>query len=323
VREDEQTTGHSPANDRRGFLKCAAWAGTGLLWTVSGGIPQSLLLSTANATERGSQRDLQRQLTFVQISDTHIGFSKPANPDPAATLRSAIAEIKAMSVPPAFILHTGDITHLSKDAEFDAAQQILSELALPIHFVPGEHDTQDEGNGKAYLSRFGQGTQGDGWYSLDTNGVHFIGLVNVVRLQPGGLGSLGTEQIAWLKDDVARLPSSTPIVVFTHMPLWSVYPDWGWGTADSAEALKLLTRFGSVTVLNGHIHQIQQKIEGHMTFHTARSTAFPQPAPGAAKSPGPLLVPAEQLKAMLGITTVQRQISDGPLALTDSVLADA
>jgi Icc protein len=323
MRNEQDNVGHFSELDRRGFLKCAAWAGTGLLWTVGAGVPQSLLMSAANATERSAQRSNKNQLCFAQISDSHIGFSKPANPDPIATLRDAIAEIKALPIQPAFVLHTGDITHLSKDSEFDDAQQVLSEIGLPIHFVPGEHDTQDEGNGKAYLSRFGQGTQGDGWYSFDVNGVHFIALINVVRLQPGGFGSLGAEQIAWLKDNVAHLHSSTPIVVFTHMPLWSIYPEWGWGTADSAAALSVLNRFGSVTVLNGHIHQIQQKIEGHMTFHTARSTAFPQPAPGAANSPGPMLVPAEQLKTMLGITTVQQHVSHGPLALTDSVLAQA
>ena len=317
MNDDTHANRPLPETDRRGFLKCAAWAGAGLLWTVRGGIPQSLLMSAANAAERGAPGPL----TFVQISDTHIGFSKPANPDPIATLRSAIAEIKALPMPPAFILHTGDISHLSKDSEFDDAREILSEIGLPIHFVPGEHDTQDEGNGKAYLQRFGRDTQGDGWYSFDAHGVHFIALVNVVRLQPGGLGSLGAEQIAWLRDNVAQLRSSTPIVVLTHMPLWSIYPEWGWGTADSAQALKLLKRFGSVTVLNGHIHQIQQKVEGHMTFHTARSTAFPQPAPGAANAPGPLLVPAEQLRSMLGLTTVQQRASHGPLALTDSVLA--
>ncbi|HYM35165.1 MAG TPA: metallophosphoesterase [Steroidobacteraceae bacterium] len=301
--------------NRREFLKCAAWSGTGLLWTLNGGISMSGLISNANAAEHG-------QFSFVQISDTHIGFNKPANPDPIATLRVAIAQIKRLPVQPTFILHTGDITHLSKESEFDDAEQVLKEIGLPIHFVPGEHDVQDETNGKVYLKRFGKNTFGDGWYSFDAGGAHFVGLVNVVNLQPGGFGSLGSEQIEWLKKDLAKLSASKPIVVFTHMPMWSLYPEWGWGTADSAEALKLLNRFGSVTVLNGHIHQIQQKIEGHMVFHTARSTAFPQPAPGDAKSPGPLTVPAEQLRTMLGLTSVRLAHSRGPLALTDSVLTE-
>ena len=304
-------------NHRREFLRCAAWSGAGLLWSLNGGVPASLLISNANAAERGAKNSA---FSFVQISDTHIGFNKPANPDPIATLRKAIADIKALPQAPAFVLHTGDITHLSKDSEFDDAMQVLKEINLPIHFVPGEHDTQDEGNGKAFLNRFGKDTLGDGWYSFDAHGAHFIALVNVVRLQSGGLGSLGDAQLAWLKSDLAHRSASTPIVVFAHMPLWSLYPDWGWGTADSGEALKLLNRFGSVTVLNGHIHQIQKKIEGHVHFHTARSTAFPQPEPGTAKSPGPMLVPAEQLRAKLGITSVQLINTHSPLALVDATL---
>jgi len=318
---DDQSNRQVNETERRRFLRCAAWSGAGLLWSLTGGVPLSGLISAANAAERTASARTKGTLNFVQISDTHIGFSKPANPDPVATLRSAIAQIKALPVQPTFILHTGDITHLSKDSEFDDAQQVLSELGIPIHFVPGEHDVQDESNGKAYLSRFGKGTQGDGWYSFDAGGAHFIGLVNVVKLQPGGFGSFGDDQIAWLKNDLARRPASQPIVVFTHMPMWSLYADWGWGTADSMAALQLLNRFGSVTVLNGHVHQIQQKVEGHVTFHTARSTAFPQPAPGAAKAPGPMTVPAEQLKSMLGLTSVRLAKSLGPLALTDSVLS--
>ena len=303
--------------DRRGALKCMAWAGTGLLWTLGGGVPAGALLPTGPKGRSAGARGF----SFVQISDSHIGFDRPANPDPAATLRAAVAQIRALPAPPAFVLHTGDITHLSRDSEFDEAQAILGELGLPVHYVPGEHDVQDDGTGAAYLRRFGPGTSGRGWYSFDAGGVHFVGLVNVLELSPGGLGHLGADQIAWLRDDLGGRSASTPIVLFAHMPLWSLYPEWGWGTDDSAQALALLARFGSVTVLNGHIHQIMQKIEGHVAFHTARSTAFPQPAPGTAPSPGPLSVPAERLRATLGIRSVRLVGRNAPLAVTDTDLA--
>jgi 3',5'-cyclic AMP phosphodiesterase CpdA len=269
----------------------------------------------------GSAHAATHGLTFVQISDTHIGFSKPANPDTSATLRQVIAQIKALPRQPDFIVHTGDITHLSTAQQFDDAHQLLQELRVPIHYIPGEHDTQDEGQGREYLSRFGRGTRGDGWYSFDSNGVHFIALVNVKNLAPGGLGALGQDQIAWLRDDLRHLRSSTPIVVLAHMPMWSLYPEWGWGTDDAAAALEPLQRFGSVTVLNGHIHQIQQHVEGHITFHTARPTSYPQPAPGAAPSPGPMVVPPEQLPRMLGTRKVTVVPGRHELAVTDTPLA--
>jgi 3',5'-cyclic AMP phosphodiesterase CpdA len=304
------------AVDRRGALECMIWAGTGLLWTLSGGVPKSFgLLGEAQAAEA------QNGFSFLQISDSHIGFSKPANPDALGTLREAIAKVKAVKTSPAFMIHTGDITHLSKAEEFDNANQVIGESRLNVHYVPGEHDYVDEGQGKAYLDRYGKGTKGAGWYSFDDHGVHFIGLVNVVNLKAGGLGQLGADQLAWLADDLKDKSASTPIVVFAHIPLWTVYPDWGWGTDDGLQALNLLKRFGSVTVLNGHIHQIVQKVEGNMTFHTARSTAFPQPAPGTAPSPGPMSVPAEQLRSMLGITSVDVRLGNKDLAITDSTLA--
>ena len=255
-------------------------------------------------------------LRFVQISDSHIGFDKPANTDVTATLRAAIAKIKADPEPPAFALHTGDLTHLSRPAEFDTLQQVLSELSVPVFFVPGEHDVLDD-DGKSYLQRFGKGTQGAGWHSFDQGGVHFIGLVNVVNLKAGGLGTLGDEQLEWLEKDVKRLKSSTPIVVFAHIPLWTVYPDWGWGTDDSERALSYLKRFGSVSVLNGHIHQVMQKVEGHVTFHTAMSTAFPQPAPGTAASPGPMKVAEDRLRKVLGLSRMTFHDVNHPIAITD------
>jgi 3',5'-cyclic AMP phosphodiesterase CpdA len=262
-------------------------------------------------------------LRFVQISDSHIGFDKPANTDVTATLRAAIEKIKSEPEPPSFVLHTGDLTHLSKPSEFDTLQQVLSELPVPVFFVPGEHDVLED-DGRSYLERFGKGTNGAGWHSFDQGGVHFIGLVNVVNLKAGGLGTLGSEQLEWLESDVKRLSSSTPVVVFAHIPLWSIYPDWGWGTDDSERALSYLKRFGSVSVLNGHIHQVMQKVEGHVTFHTAMSTAFPQPAPGSAPSPGPMKVPQDRLRKVLGLSRMSFHDVRHPIAITDAPLeADA
>ncbi len=303
--------------DRRGFLKCMAWAGTGAFCVINGGVLNSYSLSELP----NSRPEHKGELSFVQISDTHMGFDKGANPDVVSTLKAAIDKINALRVPPAFILHTGDISHLSKPEEFDTVDQLLkSASAQNIFFVPGEHDVLND-DGKQYLERYGKGTQGSGWYSFDKSGVHFIGLVNVINLKAGGLGRLGVEQLGWLEKDVKHLSASTPIVVFAHIPLWSVYPEWGWGTDDSVQALSYLKRFGSVTVLNGHIHQTMQKVEGNITFHTAMSTAFPQPRPGEAASPGPMKVPTDKLKTLLGVTDVNYIQRRHALAVIDSTLA--
>jgi 3',5'-cyclic-AMP phosphodiesterase len=308
---------HHDGIDRRGFLKCMAWAGTGALCVIQGGVLKSYGLSRLFHF-RG--KPAVGELSFVQISDSHMGFSKPANPDVVATLKAAVDKINGLATPPAFLLHTGDITHLSKPEEFDNVEQILkSASAKDVFHVPGEHDVLDD-NGKQYLDRYGKGTLGGGWYSFDQKGVHFIGLVNVLNLKSGGLGSLGPEQLEWMKKDVKHISKSTPIVVFAHIPLWTVYPDWGWGTSDSAQALTCLKRFGSVTVLNGHIHQTMQKVEGNITFHTAASTAFPQPKPGSAPSPGPMKVPVEQLRSLLGVSDVNYVPGQQALAVTDSTL---
>ena len=307
---------HEKGLGRREVLECMVWAGTGVLWTISGGVPHSVgLIGEAAAAEPAAG------FTFLQMSDSHIGFDKAANPDALGTLREAVAKVKAMPTKPAFIIHTGDITHLSKPAEFDNADKVFSETGTQIHWVPGEHDIIDEDRGKAYLERYGKGSKGAGWYSFDDHGVHFIGLVNVVDLKGGGLGNLGAEQLAWLEADLKDRSNSTPIVVFAHIPMQIVYKEWGWGTEDGMKALDLLKRFGSVTVLNGHIHQLVQKVEGNMTFHTAMSTAFPQPAPGSAPSPGPMVVPADQLRSKLGLSTVTVMQGNKPLAFVDKTLA--
>jgi 3',5'-cyclic-AMP phosphodiesterase len=301
--------------DRRGFLKCMAWAGSGLLWTVGGGILASKTLGQASGQSTGS-------FSFAQISDSHIGFGKePYSKTVRATLEEAVARINALPQKPDFLIHTGDLTHLSTAKEFDTVSEILKGVKVgKIFYVPGEHDII--GSNSEYLKRFGRGTKGEGWYSFDHKGVHFIGLVNVASQGTDkGLGILGSDQLDWLKADVGGLADSTPIVVFGHVPLWSVYPQWGWGTEDGLQALGYLKRFGSVTVLNGHIHQTLQKIEGKMTFHTARSTAFPQPAPGQAQAPGPLKgVEADKLRGFLGLTSVAYREGKGSLAVTDQTL---
>jgi len=303
--------------DRRGFLKCMAWAGTGALCLMKAGVLHSASLS--GITE--SAASAKGELSFVQISDSHMGFNKPANQDVVGTLKAAIEKINALPNPPEFLLHTGDISHLSKPEEFDAVEQILrSCVAKDVFYVPGEHDVINDDNAANYLQRFGKGATGMGWRTFEKKGVRFFGLVNVMNLKAGGLGSLGSEQLEWFEKELKPVFASTPIVVFAHIPLWNVYPEWGWGTEDSAQALGYLKRFGSVTVLNGHIHQTMQKVEGQVTFHTAASTAFPQPQPGQAEGPGPMKVPAEQLKQLLGITDVNFVRGQQALAIVDSKL---
>lgn len=327
---------HPPAHHeiaRREALRCLGWAGTGALFTLNAGIASSLTLEQALAREAkpyggpGGKKPAGGATTpfsFVQISDTHIGFAKVANPDPVATLRQTTARIHALPQRPDFVIHTGDVTHLATPAQFDLAQQLLGEIGLPLVVIPGEHDMVDGADPSAFNARFRKGAQGgvkgDGWFSLDLRGVHFVGLVNVVRLGDKGMGTLGRDQIDWLRADLAGLSASTPIVVLSHFPLWPLYPDWGWGTADAEEAMALLRRFGSVTALNGHIHQIQRKVEGHLLFHAARSTAYPQPAPGVGPGPGPLVVPAAELPSRIGLTSLTVTMTDSPIAVTDQAL---
>jgi 3',5'-cyclic AMP phosphodiesterase CpdA len=297
--------------DRRGFLKCMQWVGAGVVWSFAGGVPTSRLLGDTAADGVGD-------FHFVQISDTHIGFNRPANADVTGTLEAVIAKINGLADQPDLILHTGDLTHQAKAYEFDTLAQRLKSLRQSnVFHVPGEHDFSG-GNGRLFLERFGKGSAGQGWMSFQYRGVHFVGLNNSLQLE--GLGNIGAEQMEWLAKDLDGLGSSTPVVVFAHIPLWALYPKWGWGTKDSAQALALLKRFGSVTVLNGHIHQVMQKLEGNVTFHTAMSTAFPQAAPGAAEGPGPLKVPDDQLRRVLGIAEVNFVAGSHELAVVDSPL---
>jgi 3',5'-cyclic-AMP phosphodiesterase len=306
--------------DRRGMLQCMAWVGTGLVWSMAGGVASSRVFGQTPKSKVAAKPTF----SFVQISDSHLGFARDPNKDVASTLKQTIARINALPEPPAFVLHTGDLTHLAKPGEFDAVAELLKEVKTgKVLYVPGEHDFDGDGN-KEYLKRYGKGTVGTGWYSFDHQGVHFIGLVNVANAKSGsgdgGLGVIGQDQLQWLAKDVAGLKDSTPVVVFAHVPLWTVYEKWGWGTRDAEQALKILKRFGSLTVLNGHIHQVLQKVEGSVTFHTARSTAFPQSEPGKG-TPGPIRdLPATKLKAALGLTSVSYVERPGSLAIVDSTL---
>jgi 3',5'-cyclic-AMP phosphodiesterase len=320
---------HGPSDDgvdRRGFLKCMAWAGTGTVWAVSGGIlgcgrVESQLPQSKDGDAKAPARAAAATFTFVQVSDSHLGFSRDPNRDVAETYKLAIAKINALPQQPAFVLHTGDLTHLARPEEFDAVDQLHRTIrAGQIYCVPGEHDVK-ENDCRDYMTRYGQGAVGNGWRSFDYGGVHFVGLNNCMNLRAGSLGLLGQEQLDWLRQDLAGKSDSTPIVVFAHIPLWTVHREWGWGTEDSERALALLRRFGSVTVLNGHIHQIMQKVEGKITFHAARSTAFPQGVPGVAPSAGPMRdVPPGRLRSLIGVSKVNYVERNNTLAITDETL---
>jgi 3',5'-cyclic AMP phosphodiesterase CpdA len=315
--DDSANPSHNPA--RRKALGClAAWAGAAVVWTTVGGVPRALGATGADRSAPAGKN----ALTFVQISDTHIGFRKEANPDVVGSLRQATAYINALSQAPAFVVHTGDVSHLSKPEEFGKARELLQELRVDrVHTIPGEHDTIDDGV-TGYLKFFDHDGNGKSWYSFDQGGVHLIGLNNVLNFKPGTMSALGDEQIGWLKTDLARVSHSTPIVVLAHIPLWTIWEPWGWGTADSAEALALLRPFGSVTVLNGHIHQVLQKVEGNVALHTAMSLAYPLPTPGQAGvgEPGPVTVPPGELGKLLGTRQLTVVHGRRELALIDTPL---
>ena len=295
----EQERPASPA--RREALGClAAWSGAAVVWSIAGGVPR-----TVGATGMGSP-GAARGFTFVQISDTHVGFHKDANPDVVGSFRRAIGEINALPQAPAFVVHTGDVSHLSKPDEFGQAKELLAEIkADHRHVVPGEHDALDDGLA-GYLKQFDHDGRNRPYFSFDQNGAHFIGLSNVENFRAKTLSSFGDDQLAWLKNDLKGVSHSTPIVVMAHIPMWTVYEPWGWGTADADAALALLKPYGSVTVLNGHIHQVLQKVEGSVALHTAMSLAYPLPTPGQSGvgEPGPVTVPAGRLGKLLGTRQV-------------------
>lgn len=290
--------------DRKQFLSCAGWFGVGLGWTLAGGLP-------VQAEARPGE------FSFVQISDSHLGFTGTANADVEATFREALSRIAALPQRPDFVVHTGDVTHLSKPEQFALAREILAEAKTELIVLPGEHDLIGD-KGAAFYQAFGRKDAADGWFSFESNGVHFVTLINVRAFE--GMGKLGTDQLSWLERDLARLSSDMPLVLFAHVPLFAVYPAWGWSTSDATAALAMTKRFASVTVLNGHIHQIQQSVEGHARFYTARGTAYPLPAPGQGDHPAPVTLAAEELRRALGYRTVEIapvgdvRVSDTPFA---------
>jgi len=295
---------------RRKFIEHVGWTGLGVLWAVGGnGLMTACQVASSNAQDSSNSSPLSKtsrsaSLTFVQISDSHIGFNKPANDHVIETLEKTVMAINALPTPPAFVVHTGDITHLSKPAEFDQAKQVLSRLKAPMFTIPGEHDTIGD-RGVAYNQAFPAASKREGLQTWDQGGIHFISLTNVLDFGVDGKGKVGQAQLNTLKNNLAAQKSDTPIVLFSHIPLYDIYPQWGWATEDSAQVLAMLARFSAVTVLSGHIHQVIQHTEGRIQFQTAASTAFPQPEPGKAEKPGPVKLPPDSLLKALGFRTVE------------------
>ncbi len=286
---------------RRKFIEHVSWTGLGIVWAVG----SNGLFTACQVGEQTAQNtSTTSPFSFVQISDTHIGFKKPANEHVTDTLQKTINAINALPTPPAFVVHTGDISHLSKPEEFDLAKQLLSQLKVPLVTLPGEHDTIGD-RGKAYEEAFLRKDVREGLQVWDQAGIHFVSLTNVLDFGTTGSGKLGQAQLDVLAKDLAGQKSDTPLVIFSHIPLYDLYPKWGWATADSAQLLSLLSRFASVTVLTGHIHQVIEHSEGNIRFHTATTTAYPLPAPGHGEKPSPVKLPEKSLLAELGFRTVE------------------
>ena len=311
------TADRDPNNmTRRQLIRHTAWFGSAVVLTVVGG---EVISHIAGSTPTASQAT-RPTLRFAQISDSHIGFNGPANPNVADTFTNAINQVNSLGYTPDFVIHTGDLTHLSKPAQFDQVKQMLTGLRTPHVFtVPGEHDSVDDA-GQKYRQTFGAGTRGDGWYSFDIAGVHVIALVNTLSFSTLGGGRLGTDQLEFVEKDVAGLSSDTPIIVFSHIPLFAMYPAWGWGTDDATQALSYLKRFSSVTCLNGHVHQLFTKTEGNVTFYSGTTTAYPLPHPGDGPAPQPIKLPADKLHDALGIREVSYVKGQQALALKDQKL---
>ncbi|MGW2248803.1 metallophosphoesterase family protein [Kitasatospora sp. NPDC001660] len=312
---DDSNGGGEHGMTRRQLMRHSAWFGGAVVLTVTAGEVISHIPGSASAAPASSA-----DLRFVQISDSHIGFQGPANMDVTGTFGTAINQINSLGFRPDFVMHSGDLTHLSTPDQFDQVKQMLSQLDTDRVFtVPGEHDSIGDNGPRAYRQAFGQNTLGDGWYSFDTHGVHFIALVNTLHLEQ--LGHLGNDQIDFVRKDIAGLSSDTPIVIFSHIPLFAMYPTWGWGTDDSVQLLSMFRRFSSVTCLNGHVHQLFSKTEGNITFHSARPTCYPFPKPGEGPAPLPQVLPAGRLKDALGIRTVNYWQGSHALAVKDEKLA--
>jgi Icc protein len=300
---------------RRQLIRHSAWFGAAVALTFTGGEVISRIAGDA----AGNASSNTGQLQFVQVSDSHLGFSGTANPDVTATFAMAINQVNSLGYQPDFVMHTGDITHLSTPAEFGLAREMMSDLRTPRVFtVPGEHDAINDG-GRAYRKFFGAQTLGEGWFSFDIKGVHIISLVNTTSVD--ALGHLGADQLDFVRRDVAGLSSETPVILFSHIPLFAMYPAWGWSTDDAVKLLAMFRRFGSVTCLNGHVHQLFKKTEGNVTFLSAAPTCYPLPAPGHGPAPLPVTLPAGKLTSALGVRTVSYQTGSKNLAIADEQLA--
>ena len=279
-------------SNRREFLKLAA---------VGGGVVYaSGLAGCATAMPKTSD------FYFVQLSDSHWGYAGEANPDAANTLKNAVAAVNALSVPPDFIMFTGDLTHTTDDpkerrrrlAEF---KEIVSGLKIKqVRFMPGEHDASLD-NGAAYKEFFGET-----YYSFDHNGIHFAVVDNV-----SDAGSrIGDAGLDWLKADLAKQKTNAPIVVFTHRPLFDLAPKWDWATRDGDKALAILMPYEHVTVFYGHIHQEHHHMTGHIAHHSAKSLIFPLPVAGSQDKRTPLAWDATTPTKGLGFREVEAKVAD-------------
>ena len=278
------------AIDRRDFLKLAGLGGA--VFASGLGYRTGAVARTYSAAQ---------DFYFVQLSDSHWGFSGPEiNPDADGTLRKAVAAVNALKERPDFIVFTGDLTHSTDDPverrkRMREFREIVSGLKVKeLKFMPGEHDASLD-HGKAFRELFG-----DTRYTFDHKGIHFIALDNVS--DPAAL--IGEEQLAWLRSDLDRLDKEAPIVVFTHRPLFDLYPQWDWATRDGAMAIELLMPYRNVTVFYGHIHQEHRHMTGHIAHHAARSLIFPLPAPGSAPKRMPIPWDAAQPYKGLGFREV-------------------
>ena len=292
--------------DRRDFMKLAGLGGVVFasgLGALAPGRP------AWGAEKQGAQQDF----FFVQLSDSHWGFSGPPNPDAAGTLKKAVAAVNSLDQQPDFIVFTGDLTHTTDDAKerrrrMAEFRDIAGGLKVKtVRFMAGEHDAALD-RGEAYQEFFGKLN-----YTFDHKGVHFLVIDNV----SDPAAAVGPAQLQWLKGDLAQLDKETPIVVLTHRPLFDLYPQWDWATRDGAAVVDLLMPFEYVTVFYGHIHQEHHHMTGHIAHHAAKSLIFPQPAPGSQPKRAPVpWDPAAPYRG-LGWRTVAAHKTDADYTITE------
>jgi predicted phosphodiesterase len=302
----------SPGIDRRELMKLLAVGGVVYASGLAGcaeraGAPGASVPSQPTPLGAGSSPTpvAQGDFLFLQLSDTHWGFSGPPNPEAGTTLKRAVAAINAASLKPDFIVFTGDLTQRTDDdvqrrQRLKEFQQIVSELSVKtLYFIPGEHDAAPDA-GKAYRESFGKS-----YYSFEHKGVQFLAIDNVSA--PGSV--IGDEQLNWLASEVKSVPPDKPIVVFTHRPLFDLYPAWDWATKDGEKALAILQTHKNVTVFYGHIHQEHHFATGDIKHHSARSLIFPLPAPGSVPQKAPLPWDPKSPDHGLGYRQIQEQAS--------------